>query len=229
MLNKIKNKGWRQNKVLGTTFFHTTICLGSFSLPNNMTSSFLRSTRNLSSVHSGSGSCRGPPRSSSDPGRGESALRSLLEPWSDCCKYPLKPSHWAAMALRGARGVSARASRSEKRARTKALDVSRLRPPSLGGVLGAHRCAFESSRWRFFSFPPSDGLLKTGRRVCGLQSWRSMVLEEFKGVQEQSRCSGKFHVSSWRKLGRKKIQTPPRNFRSIDFSNVFPWKPLGFI
>ncbi len=65
-----------------------------------MTSSFLRSTRNLSSVHSGSGSGWGPLRSSSDPGRGESVLRSLLEPWSDCCKYPLKASHWAAIALR---------------------------------------------------------------------------------------------------------------------------------
>lgn len=69
-------------------------------LPNNMISNFLRSTRNLSSVHSGSGSGWGPLRSSSDPGRGESVLRSLLEPWSDCCKYPLKASHWAAMALR---------------------------------------------------------------------------------------------------------------------------------
>lgn len=66
-----------------------------------MTSSFLRSTRNLSSVHSGSGGGWGPLRSSSEPGRGESALRSLLEPWSDCCKYPAKASHWAAMALRG--------------------------------------------------------------------------------------------------------------------------------
>lgn len=66
-----------------------------------MTSSFLRSTRNLSSVHSGSGSGWGPLRSSSEPGRGESVLRSLLEPWSDCCKYPVKASHWAAMALRG--------------------------------------------------------------------------------------------------------------------------------
>lgn len=64
-----------------------------------MISNFLRSTRNLSSVHSGSGSGWGPLRSSSDPGRGESVLRSLLEPWSDCCKYPLKVSHWAAMAL----------------------------------------------------------------------------------------------------------------------------------
>lgn len=71
-----------------------------FFLPNNMISNFLRSTRNLSSVHSGSGSGWGPLRSSSDPGRGESVLRSLLEPWSDCCKYPLKVSHWAAMALR---------------------------------------------------------------------------------------------------------------------------------
>lgn len=68
-------------------------------LPNNMISSFLRSTRNLSSVHSGSRGC-GPLRSSSDPGRGESALRSLLEPWSDCGKYPDKESHWAAMTLR---------------------------------------------------------------------------------------------------------------------------------
>lgn len=65
-----------------------------------MISSFLRSTRNLSSVHSGSGSGWSPLRSSSDPGRGESVLRSLLEPWSDWCKYPLKVSHWAAMALR---------------------------------------------------------------------------------------------------------------------------------
>lgn len=65
-----------------------------------MISNFLRSTRNLSSVHSGSGSGWSPLRSSSDPGRGESVLRSLLEPWSDCCKYPLKVSHWAAMALR---------------------------------------------------------------------------------------------------------------------------------
>ncbi|TNN70577.1 hypothetical protein EYF80_019161 [Liparis tanakae] len=63
-----------------------------------MTSNFLRSTRNLSSVHSGSGSGQSPLRSSSDPGRGESALRSLLEPWSDCSKYPLKASHWAAIA-----------------------------------------------------------------------------------------------------------------------------------
>lgn len=68
-------------------------------LPNNMISSFLRSTRNLSSVHSGSRGC-GPLRSSSDPGRGESALRSLLEPWSDWGKYPDKESHWAAMTLR---------------------------------------------------------------------------------------------------------------------------------
>lgn len=65
-----------------------------------MISSFLRSTRNLSSVHSGSGRGCGPLRSSSDPGSGESALRSLLEPWSDCGKYPDKVSHWAAMALR---------------------------------------------------------------------------------------------------------------------------------
>lgn len=71
----------------------------SRGLPNNMISSFLRSTRNLSSVHSGSRGC-GPLRSSSDPGRGESALRSLLEPWSDCGKYPDKGSHWAAMTLR---------------------------------------------------------------------------------------------------------------------------------
>lgn len=69
-------------------------------LPNNMISSFLRSTRNLSSVHSGSGSGCGPLRSSSDPGRGESALRSLLDPWSDCGRYPDKESHWAAMTLR---------------------------------------------------------------------------------------------------------------------------------
>lgn len=65
-----------------------------------MISSFLRSTRNLSSVHSGSGSGCGPLRSSSDPGRGESALHSLLDPWSDCGKYPDKESHWAAMTLR---------------------------------------------------------------------------------------------------------------------------------
>ena len=63
-----------------------------------MTSSFLRSTRNLSSVHSGSGKTWGPLKSSSDPGIGES-LRSLFEPWSDWCKYPLKESHWAAIAL----------------------------------------------------------------------------------------------------------------------------------
>lgn len=69
-------------------------------LPNNMISSFLRSTRNLSSVHSGSGSGCGPLRSSSDPGRGESALHSLLDPLSDCGKYPDKESHWAAMTLR---------------------------------------------------------------------------------------------------------------------------------
>lgn len=62
-----------------------------------MTSNFLRSTRNLSSVHSGSGGGWSPLRSSSDPGRGESALRSLLEPWSDCCKYLHSASHWAAM------------------------------------------------------------------------------------------------------------------------------------
>ncbi len=67
-------------------------------LPNSMISSFFRSTRNLSSVHSGSGGAVGPLESSSDTGRGESALRSLLEPGSDCCcKYPLKGSHWAAM------------------------------------------------------------------------------------------------------------------------------------
>lgn len=69
------------------------------SLPNNMTSSFLRSTRNLSSVHSGSGKAWGPLKSSSEPGTGESVLRSLFEPWSDCCKYPLRESHWAAIAL----------------------------------------------------------------------------------------------------------------------------------
>lgn len=62
-----------------------------------MTSSFLRSTRNLSSVHSGSGKTR-HPKSSSEPGTGESVLRSLFEPWSDCCKYPLNESHWAAIA-----------------------------------------------------------------------------------------------------------------------------------
>lgn len=69
------------------------------SLPNNMISSFLRSTRNLSSVHSGSGKAWGPLKSSSDPGTGESVLRSLFEPWSDCCKYPLRESHWVAIAL----------------------------------------------------------------------------------------------------------------------------------
>ena len=69
-----------------------------------MISSFLRSTLKRSSVHSGSGGGCGACRSSSDPGGGESVLRSLLEPWSDCCcccccKYPLRVSHWAAMAL----------------------------------------------------------------------------------------------------------------------------------
>ena len=75
-----------------------------YILPNNMISSFLRSTLKRSSVHSGSGGGCGACRSSSDPGGGESVLRSLLEPWSDCCcccccKYPLRVSHWAAMAL----------------------------------------------------------------------------------------------------------------------------------
>ena len=72
-----------------------------------MISNFLRSTLKRSSVHSGSGGGCGACRSSSDPGGGESVLRSLLEPWSDCCccccccccKYPLRVSHWAAMAL----------------------------------------------------------------------------------------------------------------------------------
>lgn len=71
--------------------------LKGLELPNNMISSFLRSTRNLSSVHSGSGGTGGPPVSSSETGRGESVLRSLLEPGSDCWRYPLKESHWAAM------------------------------------------------------------------------------------------------------------------------------------
>lgn len=71
--------------------------LKGLKLPNNMISSFLRSTRNLSSVHSGSGGTGGPPVSSSETGRGESVLRSLLEPGSDCWRYPLKESHWAAM------------------------------------------------------------------------------------------------------------------------------------
>lgn len=76
-------------------------------LPNNMISSFFRSTRNLSSVHSGSGGAVGPLESSSDTGRGESVLRSLLEPGSDCCKYPLKGSHWAAMTFTEHRWLSA--------------------------------------------------------------------------------------------------------------------------
>lgn len=52
-------------------------------LPCNMASSFFLSTRNRSSLHSGL--CRGAPatRSSSEPGMGESVLRSLLEPGSD--------------------------------------------------------------------------------------------------------------------------------------------------
>lgn len=72
--------------------------------PWSMASSFFLSTRNRSSPHSGL--CRGrggPAESSSEPGTGESVLRSLLEPGSEsgCCRYPLSGSHWAAMALPG--------------------------------------------------------------------------------------------------------------------------------
>lgn len=69
-----------------------------------MASSFFLSTLNRSSPHSGL--CRGrggPTESSSEPGRGESVLRSLLEPGSErgCCRYPLSGSHRAAMVLPG--------------------------------------------------------------------------------------------------------------------------------
>lgn len=137
-------------------------------LPNNMTSSFLRSTRNLSSVHSGSGRGWGPLRSSSDPGRGESVLRSLLEPWSDCCKYPLKVSHWEAIALRSnffsGHCVGSKLSRAEAKRWTRVLTFqsrhSAMLLELIAALLSPASSAVSSST---FVFPHYTGrLLKIG-------------------------------------------------------------------
>lgn len=156
--------------VINTKYIVVYVTLSSINslfLPKSMISNFLRSTRNLSSVHSGSGSGWGPLRSSSEPGSGESVLRSLLEPWSDCCKYPLKVSHWAAIGaaqqllqrpLQDFRQSSGRAG-----AKRRAPVNFRLRRRDFwGGGGGRERVSFQSrhfavlcklmaARWRCFS------------------------------------------------------------------------------
>lgn len=152
-------RGWKKLKHFKRPIPLTLYLFLYFILPNNMTSSFLRSTRNLSSVHSGSGSGCGPLRSSSDPGRGESVLRSLLEPWSDCCKYPLRVSHWAAIIAPGGRcGLFCFFKSKSSRSKSWWTSVNFfffliIIIPSLLGVVRAHRSASPRASSALFLTP----------------------------------------------------------------------------